>query len=182
MKSRLMGIALLSALAAPAFAANPYYFGLDVGTTSLSNADPFPNPGNVRFSFGSQLNEQFALEIGYTIFGDSVVDYGGGSKLTASGSSFQFAGVGSLPINERISAYGKLGMASNSLDVKSEGPLFTGATVSESKPDLYYGIGLQYKVNDRMSVRGEYTDYGDATSSSPDVGATSFSIGMTYGF
>lgn len=194
MKSRLMGIALLSVLSAPALAAQPYYFGVDLGTSSLSNASgtltsggttysyTFPNPGNVRFSFGSHLSEQFGLEVGYTIFGDSIVDFGGGSKLTGSASSFQFAGIGTLPVNETISAYGKLGMASNKIDVKSEGSLFTGATVSQSKSNLFYGIGLQYKVNDRMSVRGEFTDYGDASSGNTPLGVSSFSIGMTYGF
>ncbi len=189
MKTRLL-TALCAAFSTSALADNNYYYGMDLGTTSLSNVTvsgpngpaTFPNPGNVRFSFGGKLSDQFALEAGYTIFGDSILDFGSSGKVTFSLQSFQVAGIGMLPINDHIGAFARLGFAKNSADAKTEIPGNPTSTYSASNSGLIWGLGLQYKVNDRLSVRGEYADYGKFGSHAADPKATAFTIGLTYGF
>lgn len=190
MKTRLLTLALCAAFSTSALADNNYYFGMDLGTTRLSNVTitgpsgpvAFPNPGNVRFSFGSKLSDQFALEAGYTIFGDSILDFGSLGKVTVSSQSFQVAGIGMLPINDHIGAFARLGFAKNSADAKAEIPGNPTFTNSISNSGMIWGLGLQYKVNDRLSVRGEYADYGKFGSDAADPKATAFTIGLTYGF
>lgn len=89
-------VALLSAfVATPALADNSgrFYMGGDLGAASFSNAtllvngapNTFPNPGVIRIAGGFHFNPMVAVEVGYSIFGDSVLQGGAGTSLCKPG-------------------------------------------------------------------------------------------------
>ena len=177
---RIAIVILLSAfVATPALADNTgkFYVAGDYGSATYSNMSPFPNPGVIRIAGGYHFNPAVAVEVGYSIFGDSTITGPGGSA-TLSASSFQIAAVGSLPLNPQFDLIGKLGLASNSADITST----FGISGSTSQSDLMFGLGAQFHVNSQVSVRVQYEDYGKWDNSSAPMKATAISFGVAYNF
>jgi OOP family OmpA-OmpF porin len=86
--------------------------------------------------------------------------------------------VGTLPIAEKFSVYGKLGFYR--ADTDGTAP---GASASETNTDLTYAIGVGYDFNKNLGIRGEWQQYskvggGDIGDSNVDV----ISIGVVYRF
>lgn len=186
-------VALLSAfIATPALADNTgnFYVAGDLGTATYSNVNDglgnnFPNPMVLRIAGGYHFSPQLAAEVGYSIFGDSVIDYGnlglGAGKATMALRSFQVVAVGSLPLSPQFDLIGKLGLARNSGTLTGTG-ILAGVNASTSQSDLLIGLGAQYHVTSSVSVRALYDNYGKFDSSSNPTKATSFSLGGVYNF
>lgn len=179
--------ALLSVLVVtPALADNTgrFYVAGDLGSASYSNAygvaGTFPNPGVFRIAGGYHFSPMLAVEVGYSMFGDSVIDYGAAGKDTLKVRSFTFAAVGSLPLNTQFDITGKLGLAHNSLDASTTVPGFVGLTQSQS--DLLIGLGAQYHVNSQLSLRLQYENFGKFDNTSQPMKATAISLGVAYNF
>ena len=62
--------------------------------------------------------------------------------------------VGKLPITEKVAVYAKAGINHWSLD--DAPPSLTG-TSDDSGTDATYGLGVQYRFNDRFALRGDYS-------------------------
>ncbi len=185
-------IAVLSAcVATPALADNTgkFYGALDLGSASYANANvtgtvnaTFPNPGVFRIAGGYHINPMFAVEVGYSKFGDSTINSNFGS-MTLSAHSLQAAAVGSFPLNAQFDLIGKLGLASNSSNAVGSGGIVI-ANGSSSQTDLLVGIGAQYHFNTQTSVRVQYESYGKFQNSSytNPVKASALSVGVAYDF
>lgn len=74
--------------------------------------------------------------------------------LGEKGSSNHLAAKYSLPVDERLSAYGKAGIAYT--EKKRE------KGVAGSDTGLYAGAGASYKVDKRTTVSGDFVRHGDA--------------------
>jgi len=129
-------------------------------------------------TLGYQVNENFAAELSYVDLGS--VDYnasgtvnGGlgdvpasvGISASAQGPVFSLLGI--LPIGERFSVYGRIGLAS----MDSEGSVsvtIDGETESLSdstqRSNGLYGLGGEFSVNKRFGIRLELTRYADVGS------------------
>jgi OmpA-OmpF porin, OOP family len=119
---------------------------------------------------GYQINRNFGVELGYTDFGK--VDSGG---VTFKGTAIELVGVGSLPINDKFSVFGKLGFAMG--DGEASGG---GVTVSDDSVEVTYGIGVKYNITPVFGVTAEYQAYPDFANGATDVSV--FSIGVVYRF
>lgn len=112
---------------------------------------------------GYQFNRNFALEGGYVDFG----------KVTASGTvlgvpvsaraeanAFELLAVGTLPLTDRFSLYGKAGLFR--WDAKAEGTVL-GITVRERAKDidLTFGAGLKYHFTRNVAGRLEFQRYNN---------------------
>ena len=173
-------VALLSALVAtPALADNTgkIYIAGDLGAATYSNVSPFPNPGVIRFAFGSHFNPNFAAEVGYSKFGDSTLTGPGGSA-TLSASAFQIAAIGSFPLNPQFDLTGKLGITHNS----AKGSSTFGVSVTTSNNSVLFGAGAQYHFNSQVSLRAQYENYGDFESGPSPLKASAVSLGVVYNF
>jgi opacity protein-like surface antigen len=170
---------LFSFVTTPALADNTgkMYIGGDLGSSSFSNISPFPNPGVIRFVFGSQFSPNLAAEIGYSVFGDSTYSGPGGSA-TLSATALQFAAIGILPLNPQFDLTGKLGFSHNYGKITST----IGIYGDESNNSLLFGVGAQFHLNSQIAFRLTYDDYGDFDSNSPAISATSISLGLLYNF
>lgn len=136
---------------------------------------------------GYQFNRNFALEVGYVNLGEAVVSGPAPPFGTASvkfeSTAFELVGIGLLPIVDRFSIYGKLGLyrADTDADVSVSG--LGSTTVSDSNADLTFGLGLRYDFTRNLGIRAEWQRYGDVAAE--DFGESDIdviSIGLHWKF
>lgn len=129
------------------------------GETFLYCNDTSPS---YRIAAGYQFNETVAIEGGYANFGAFSYYSTGGTYIASSatkGSAIQIAAIGYLPLQEKFSIFGKVGLSRWTLEAKSA---FTTATLSEpssnqaSGIDVLYGFGAKYDLSDTLSFRAQY--------------------------
>lgn len=125
----------------------------------------------LRIFGGYRLNEFVAFEAGYNNLFESSGDVLG-ADVDLDGWIWDASVRPTLPLSDRVSAYGILGWAEYEFDVSSG-----GASASGSDGDLEYGLGASWNVSDVWDLRGEWllVDVSDA-----DVGMLSLSA--TYHF
>lgn len=157
-KSKLLSRTLLAALfgvaAFGAQAADPgFYAGAGVGQAYVDESG-YDDEDTAFSAFGGyQFNRYFGLEAGYVDLGTLESD-GIGRALEAN--SIYLAAVGSVPLSENLSAYGKAGLQRWDLDRAVPG--LVGSN-NDSGSDPTYGVGLQYRFNDTVALRGEYSRF-----------------------
>jgi len=192
MKKISIAVLLSAFVAAPAMADNTgkFYVAGDYGSVSFTNSEvapgarPFPNAGAVRISGGYHFSPMLAVEAGYLIIGDSTVQYRTFSDTTKN-SALQIAAVGTFPVTPAFDLIGKLGMSLNSNKLTSTDGFYNSSTSSTS---LMFGIGAQYNVNKKLSIRAQYEDFGKfSTNDGPltpvrswDMGVSMVSVGVVY--
>lgn len=180
---KIVAVALLTTLiSAPVFAAEgqAYIYG-DYGSATFKDAGQFPSPGMFDLGAGYQFHPNIAGELGYTIFGDSKIDFGGGDTVTIKTSSLHAAIVGIAPINNELSLFGKLGFASNKGDMSVTGAVTT-TKPSFSNTDGYFGLGVRYSFDKQVSMHVQYQNFGKLDSDANPPAATAISIGASYNF
>jgi OOP family OmpA-OmpF porin len=180
MKKIVIATLLSAFIATPALADNTgkFYVAGDFGSATYSGLPGWSNPNVIRIAGGFHFSPVFAVELGYSMFGDSNTIDPTFGPATISASSFQVAAVGSLPLSPQFDLIGKLGLASNVEDYSDS----TGYTASYSRSDLLIGFGAQFNVNSQVSVRALYDDYGKFDNFFPPMKATSLSLGVVYNF
>ncbi len=135
---------------------------------------------------GKQLNRYLAIEAGYFDIGQ----FGFDAKTTdgrLSGTS-SYRGVnldllGQLPLTERISLLGRVGVNYAHTKTDFSGNRLnavTGPHVSEKKAGLKAGLGMEFKLSEALALRGEYERYrvNDAIGNRGDIDALTF--GLVY--
>lgn len=119
---------------------------------------------------GYQINKHFAAELGYTDFGKV-----SNSGVTFKGNAIELVGVGSLPLTDKFSIYGKLGFAK----VEGEASSSLGSA-KEDSIEPTYGFGVTYNVSPTLGIRGEYQLYPDVGDGATDVSV--LSVGVIFRF
>ncbi|STR18761.1 Outer membrane protein II [Janthinobacterium lividum] len=136
---------------------------------------------------GRQLNQYFAVEAGYFDLGK--FDF----KSTTSGNGVlngqaAFRGVnldllGQLPLSQRLSLLGRVGMHYTKTNTEFSGNRLLGSTnthASERKLNAKVGLGLEYKFSEALALRGEVERYrlNDAVGNRGD--ADLYSVSLVY--
>src|SRR5260221_12885130 len=113
MKKVLLCVTLLALAPMTAVASDegPYLLG-DFGVGRYENASPFPDPIMLGIGGGYQINRNFAVELGLSIFPEVEATTGGGTAQLRA-HSLHPAAVGLLPPKPAFSAFGKLGVSRN---------------------------------------------------------------------
>lgn len=161
---------------------------LGTGFTTTSIADDNRDTGYKLFG-GYQFNENFALEGGYFDLGR----FGYTATTVPAGTltgSIKLKGVnldavGILPITEKFSAFGRLGLNYAQTKGSFSG---TGAvnvlnpTPSKNDTNYKYGVGLQYAFTKSFGMRIEAERYriNDSVGNHGDV--DTYSLGLIYRF
>ncbi|MCK4952021.1 MAG: outer membrane beta-barrel protein [Gammaproteobacteria bacterium] len=134
-------------------------FGADGFSTTTTFSDT-ESSWNVFVGYKYSIN--LGLEVGYTSFGE--FGYSGtktGPAGTYTGTreitGFYGAIVGYFPLSETLSLMGKFGMASWDEDGSiSNASMQNSAFVrGDSSSDLLIGAGIEYKITDSISFRGD---------------------------
>jgi OOP family OmpA-OmpF porin len=161
---------------------------LNSGLTTNSIKDDDDDQGYKLFG-GYQLNRHFAVEAGYFDLGR----FGFVASTTPTGTlsgNIKVKGVnldllGIMPISERFSAFGRIGVTHARTDGAFAG---TGAVTvldpSPSKRDTNpkVGLGLQYAMTDSLGLRAEIERYriNDAVGNKGDIDLAS--VGLVFRF
>ena len=164
MKKLLLALIATSAVAGAAQAqtTTPHaYIGVGAATADT----------NAKVYGGYEFDQNWGVEAGYTNFDKE--DVAGGN---VKGSGTYVAGKYSIPLAERVTGYGKLGVSYNERKYSSS----TLGQVNSYDTGLYGGVGVEYKLNEKLAVNAEYERYGKdkAFGAKADV----YTIGLKYGF
>ena len=110
-------------------------------------------------ALGYEYNPNFAAEVGY--FDSGTLDYTATGTGVASIKSetkvtgFQLAAVGTTPLNDKFSVFGKLGYSF--LTTKSNITIGTVKSAASAKNNgVGFGLGATYKLVDNISVKASY--------------------------
>jgi len=158
------------------------------GKTLTSITDDNRDTGYKLFG-GYRYNKNFAVEAGYFDLGQ----FGFTSTTTPLGTlagtirlkGFNIDAVGILPITEKFSAFGRVG-----LNYAQARDAFTGTgsvvvldpTPSKRDTNLKLGLGLQYDFTESLGMRAEGERYriNDAVGNRGDINM--YSLGLVYRF
>lgn len=178
MKKLISTLALGAALSTPALAAGPYV-AVDVGDYGSSRYSPLA----LAISGGMQLSRNAGFEVGYVAAQDYDYVWNGG-LYTFDQSVIKGAGVLTLPLNNQVDLFGKLGMA---LVRWSDTGVNNNYLASGSSLNLMFGFGGQFHLNRQLAVRGQYEYFGRTVGLSNGgnyVYTTSsmLSVGAVYSF
>ncbi|MFL6673793.1 MAG: OmpA family protein [Massilia sp.] len=139
---------------------------------------------------GKQLNQYFAVEAGYFDLGkfDFAATTSGNGALRGEAG---FRGVnldllGQLPLSQRFSLLGRVGMQYAKTSTHFSGNRLAGVTnpnPSERKLNAKVGLGLEYKLSEALALRGEVERYrlNDAVGNRGDVDLVSVSLAYKFG-
>lgn len=138
---------------------------------------------------GYQFNRHLAVEAGYTDLGEVTLSAASGTSSvrgTIELSAFELMAVGSFPVADRFSLYGKLGLYRAETEQKLQVTLGT-LTVSDNKTeknaDLTFAFGARFDITRNLGVRAEwqrYLDVGGGEIGEDDVDV--LSVGLLYRF
>jgi OmpA-OmpF porin, OOP family len=166
----ILGLASAMAFTGPAFAQDTgFYVGgalgqtsFDVdcaGTTSCDDED-----SSWKIFGGYQFNKNLALEFGYADLGEATASVLV-PPFTANGALeatvWELVAVGSLPIADRFSIFGKIGLYRADTDLNVTVPGLGSASESDSNTDLTFGVGARYDFTRNLGVRLEWQRYQD---------------------
>ena len=194
MKNARSAIAFL-ALAAGTSVAPPaaaqdlhrFYAGASIGQTTASDGcSGIILPGITcndsdtawRILGGYQIDRNFAVELGYHDFGKvKAAGFGVNGEVTAN--VWELVAVGTLPLRNRFSVYGKLGGYRGDTQLRSN----AGFSGSDTNTDITFGAGARYDFSPQIVLRAEYQAYQSVGGST--VGSSDFdviSVGALFKF
>ena len=117
--------------------------------------------------FGIRASYQFspyvAADVGYFDFGSYSDDYvdGYGDRVTdkVSSEAIKIGVTGFYPVGDSFRLFGRAGLAfwDAKLDVVEHDAPEYSISISDSGNDIYFGVGAEYWVNQRLAVGLEYS-------------------------
>ena len=116
------------------------------GTTACDDKD-----NSWKIFAGYQFNRNFALEFGYTDLGEvtastPAIGFIPPASVAIESTVWELVAVGMLPLAERFSLYGKLGLYRADTDIEVNFVSLGSVTDSDSNTDLTFGIGVRFDI------------------------------------
>jgi len=148
------------------------YVGASAVTSKNTTVDAHKADG--KLFGGYKFNEQLGVEAGWTNHHET--DFARGAvRGSTEGYGTYVAAKYTMPVNEQVSAYGKLGISHNERKLNTNVGNF-----KQDDTSGYAGIGVEYKLNQNAALVAEYERYGKTK----DFGARAnvWSAGLKYGF
>jgi OOP family OmpA-OmpF porin len=152
------------------------YIGFGIASVDklVRNGDTF----KTKWFGGYEFDKNFGIEIGTINLGRESLTYSSGGQSidqTVRGRASYVAGKYTHPINEQLSAYGKLGMSYTVVKHTTN----MNTSFRDSNTGVYAGLGMQYKVTPRVALTAEYERFGKK-----DYGRQSdaWTLGAKYNF
>lgn len=188
MKNTILLAALLvvssSALANPGS-----YVGVNVGSTELkitADGDSGSENGTGgKVYAGYQFTPAIGAELGYVRFGD-ISATEDGFTVGFKPNSFYAALTGTMVMTPKVNLFGKIGAARTDSNVYVEYQR-ERISIDRSGTSVMFGLGVQYKFSERLSLVAEYENFGkilklNSDDLSADANASLVSVGLRYAF
>jgi OmpA-OmpF porin, OOP family len=131
---------------------------------------------------GYQFTRNVAVEFGLTAAGLAEARVPGGTD-TIRAVILDAVAVGIIPLGDRFSVFGKVGLYSSGVEREVETVGFR-ATEDTSNSDLTYGAGVGFALTPKFVLRAEWQRYQDVDAG-PGAGKSDvdiISIGVVYRF
>lgn len=135
---------------------------------------------------GAHFTKNWGGEIGYADLGKTKADgifLGTPINAEIKVSGIYLDGTGTLPLGDKFSIFGKVGVFAWFLDSNASISGSGSSSDSTNGTCLTYGIGVQFDITKSLGVRAEWEEFnkiGDDTTGKSDV---SFgSVGIVYKF
>jgi len=144
---------VLGAASVAAQAAEPigFYGGAGVGRADFNARAVDDHDTGYQLFGGYQFHPNFGAELAYTDFGKADV---GPHRDGVDANAVSLSLVGTLPFTEKFSGYAKAGVSR--WDTSAHvGPF----GFKDHGTDPTAGVGLQYRFNDKVALRGEYSRF-----------------------
>lgn len=150
-----------------------------------SNVHVDDNPSAFGLGLGYHFNPNFALEVNYLDLGDATAhvsvfspqQFNLREHLDASGADVD--AIGLIPLSERVSLFGKLGLFSYHLDDSIASDVPTGPQPPDANGTTWdLGAGVEIHFIRDLGMRAGYTSYrqvGDSNTTGKQ------NIGLVYG-
>ena len=139
---------------------------------------------------GYQASRYLGFEGAYANLGQYSLNTAVSAPLAGTGAGtwqannvWSLAAIGYLPLNDKFSAFGKLGLAYSNVNFTYSGPA-TAISASKNSSSPLYGLGVKYDLGNNMALRGEVERYQNVGDSGV-TGQTSvnvWSLGIQYKF
>jgi len=174
MQKKLSGLIIL-AITSPAIANSNFYAGVSLGKTdnkftstissvifeeSFNDSSQFSDDStSYSIRGGYYFHKNFAVEIGHYEYGEVTASFGDSMKADIETSSNNIGAKAVWPITDSLSLSARLGIAKWDFDYTSTDSSVPGESVNfnESDTDAYYGVGVEYNINDRVNIGLEYS-------------------------
>ena len=185
----ILALAAATSVAIPASAQDLHriYAGGSIGQTTASDGcSGIIVPGITcndsdtawRIFGGYRIDPNFSVELGYQDLGQvRATGFGVNGDVTAN--VWELVVVGTLPLKNRFSLYGKVGGYRGEAELRSN----AGFSGSETNTDLTFGVGGRYDYSPQVAFRAEYQTYQSVGGGS--VGQSDFdviSVGALFNF
>ncbi len=159
----------------------------NAGATGLSSSVK-GGSNQVRLQLGYKVNPNFALEGGYIDFGkakysSTYLTPAGSASGTVKAGGLDIAALGILPLSDSFSVFAKAGLVAARVKAELSSPLLSNSEKSNVVRPLL-GLGVSYKLNESMDLRGEYehvSGLGKA-STTGKMNDNMVSFGMAFHF
>lgn len=147
------------------------YVGIGAATSDNITTDDYRT--GAKIYGGYQIDQNWAVEGGYTWFDKQDIGTGGGGNVKSENS--YIAGKYTYPFNDRFSGFAKLGVAYTERKLNSR-----LVSYNDNDTGVYGALGVQYKLNQNVSLIGEYERYGK----DKELGAKAdvYTVGVQYDF
>ena len=173
------------------------------GVRTTSNGSQVAGAGGKTYDTGYKLyagynlTQNWGMELAYVDFGNSYTmdtSMAGtpGTINGVKGSSWNLAGIGTLPLSREFSVFGKVGWAWNHSDGGTSTNVAAGTILSvgsNSRSYAMFGVGANVALARNWAARLEYEDFGrissdDAwgTGNSGAIKASAWSLSAKYSF
>lgn len=135
-----------------------YYAGIGLGTLNTeykdATIDQTATTAGGYLQFGADFNENFAAEMRLGMSGKNKKTIGGVSRTFSSPVFVSALAKGKFPVTSDVDLYALGGLTTARIKGTS-----AGATQTVTKTGLTLGVGADYKLDDHMSVGGEWVQY-----------------------
>lgn len=182
LKALVLGIAMTVAAPLAMAEGSGFYGAVDFGKTT---ADGFcdgtaglsckDNDTAIRFAVGKQFNDNFGVEGSYGPAVEATIS-DGWQTYSAENTEWQFAAVGTAPIGNGLSVFGKMGMAFWEIQESIDGFQLWNT----SGNDFLLGFGAKYDISPTMAIRGQYETHKVGDTERYDL--NTLSMGLLFKF
>jgi OOP family OmpA-OmpF porin len=152
---------------------------IGVGVSSAQNISSDERSADLKLFGGFDLGRNWGVETGYSHYGSKDFSRSSGGlnlRGTTSGVSAYVAAKYSLPITDKVSVYGKLGLAQSERKYSNS----LGMRFKDKDKGVYAALGVEYHINANLSLIAEYEHQGKETMSGAK--AEVWTAGVKFGF
>lgn len=202
--ANVLGVAALFTVFSTAQAApTGWYAGLSLGQSDydVSTSD-FDDGGvisgsvdetdtGMKLFFGNRVNENVSIEFGYLDLGEATLEgvsdgtgffwFPGDISADVEGDGIHLAILGNIPVSDRFELMAKAGFLMWDLSIDLTDSWGT-VSADEDGTDLFFGVGLNYAITDKVSIRGEWELYTVDIGASEEIDINLLSAGVTFRF